>query len=345
MRTRARVSLARLLLLPVAAAAAAPSGAAGRGGQSTRDLDARPCAAAAARRRQRAGARRVDGAALGGAPGRSRAPSICCSGPGARAAVANRYGVTPLSLAAANGNAAVVERLLKGGADPNTAWPGGETVLMTAARAGRTDVVRVLLEHGADVERARSDARSDRADVGGGRRARRRHPRAGRGRRRHRGRLARAGGDGPRRTTARRTARASTARAVPRLDAFTPLQFAVHAGQIEAARALLDAGASLADETPQGMGADHARDRQRALRAGGAARREGRGRERREGRVHAAASDRARAHAEHRPVPVARAHRPHDRPRARRRCCSRTAPTSMRARRRGSTTAIAAASA
>ncbi len=39
-----------------------------------------------------------------------------------------------------------------------------------------------------------------------------------------------------------------------RLDTFTPLQFAVHAGRIEAARALIDAGASLDDVTPQGMG-------------------------------------------------------------------------------------------
>ena len=45
----------------------------------------------------------------------------------------------PLSLAAVNGNAAIIERLLKAGADANTALPGGETVLMTAARTGHVE--------------------------------------------------------------------------------------------------------------------------------------------------------------------------------------------------------------
>src|SRR5262245_23216979 len=39
----------------------------------------------------------------------------------------NRYGVTPLSLACQNGNAAIVELLLERGADPNTMLRGGET--------------------------------------------------------------------------------------------------------------------------------------------------------------------------------------------------------------------------
>ena len=64
---------------------------------------------------------------------------------GADATAANRYGVTPLALAATNGNAAMIERLLAAGADANTALPGGETVLMTAARAGNAAAVRALL--------------------------------------------------------------------------------------------------------------------------------------------------------------------------------------------------------
>ena len=58
---------------------------------------------------------------------------------GANVKAANRYQVTPLSLACTNGNAAMIELLLKAGADPNTVLPGGETVLMTAARTGKAD--------------------------------------------------------------------------------------------------------------------------------------------------------------------------------------------------------------
>src|SRR6185295_15359382 len=66
--------------------------------------------------------------------------------------IANRYGATPLSEAAAAGNAAMIEALLKAGADPKALTTAdGETVLMTAARAGNADAVKVLLDRGADV--------------------------------------------------------------------------------------------------------------------------------------------------------------------------------------------------
>jgi ankyrin repeat protein len=65
--------------------------------------------------------------------------------------VRNRYGVTPLSVACANGNPAMAELLLEAGADPNAALPGGESPLMTAARVGKVRTVKALLERGADI--------------------------------------------------------------------------------------------------------------------------------------------------------------------------------------------------
>src|SRR5207245_65917 len=46
---------------------------------------------------------------------------------GAIATAATRYNITPLSLACTNGNAAMIERLLKAGADPNSASEQGQT--------------------------------------------------------------------------------------------------------------------------------------------------------------------------------------------------------------------------
>src|SRR5437764_6863660 len=46
---------------------------------------------------------------------------------GAIVDAANEYGATPLWLACSNGNAGIVEKLLKAGADPNTHLLSGET--------------------------------------------------------------------------------------------------------------------------------------------------------------------------------------------------------------------------
>ena len=51
--------------------------------------------------------------------------------------MANRYGVTPLSLAADNASADFVDLLVSAGADAKAVVNDGETVLMAAARTGK----------------------------------------------------------------------------------------------------------------------------------------------------------------------------------------------------------------
>jgi uncharacterized protein len=71
---------------------------------------------------------------------------------GAKVSAATREGVTPLQLAAMNGNAAMLLKLIKAGADPNGALTQyGDTALMMASRTGKSDAVAALLETGAQV--------------------------------------------------------------------------------------------------------------------------------------------------------------------------------------------------
>ena len=71
---------------------------------------------------------------------------------GAAVNATNDFGVTPLWLACLNGADAMVEKLLTAGASANAALPSGETVLMTAARTGSTEAVRLLAAHGARLD-------------------------------------------------------------------------------------------------------------------------------------------------------------------------------------------------
>ena len=73
---------------------------------------------------------------------------------GADVNAANALGATPLWLAAINGSAPMVERLLESGADPNVSLKMGETPLMTASRSGDLETVERLLEYGADINTA-----------------------------------------------------------------------------------------------------------------------------------------------------------------------------------------------
>jgi ankyrin repeat protein len=59
--------------------------------------------------------------------------------------------VTPLMMACKNGNAAMIEALLKAGAEANATEEDGTTPLMLASASGSADAVKDLLDHGAEV--------------------------------------------------------------------------------------------------------------------------------------------------------------------------------------------------
>ena len=71
---------------------------------------------------------------------------------GADVNAANTLGATPLWLAAKNGNAPIVELLLEAGANPNVTLRMGETPLMSGARSGDLRVVELLIDRGAAVD-------------------------------------------------------------------------------------------------------------------------------------------------------------------------------------------------
>jgi ankyrin repeat protein len=138
---------------------------------------------------------------------------------GADPAAANRYGVSPIYIAALNGNAAIVRLLLERGVDPETALPEGETALMTAARSGDVATIDALLAAGADVN-AREAWKAQTALM-----------------------WAAAENNAP---AIRRLLEGGAERdAVSAGGEFTALLFAIRAGAIDATRALLEAGADV----------------------------------------------------------------------------------------------------
>jgi len=76
---------------------------------------------------------------------------------GADVNAVNRYGVTPLSLAAGNGNDQVLEHLLASGANAKAAEASltdGRTLLMLAARTGNANAITRLVSAGSNVNAA-----------------------------------------------------------------------------------------------------------------------------------------------------------------------------------------------
>ena len=140
------------------------------------DASGRPRAARAEApsTRQRAGRRRLDGAPLGRRSATTSALVDLLLAAGANVKAATRYNITPLSLACTNGNARIVDRLLKAGADPNGTSEEGQTALMTASLTGKPDAVQAAARDRRERQRGRAVQGPDRADVGGVRRQRRR---------------------------------------------------------------------------------------------------------------------------------------------------------------------------
>ena len=139
-----------------------------------------------------------------------------------------------MSVACTNGNASIVETLLKAGANANTAMPEGETALMTAARTGKADVVRALVAAGASVN-AKESWRNQTALMWA---ASENHAAVAKA-------LIDAGADVKARSN----------------GGFTALLFGVRAGSLDAVKALVNAGGDvndtiqLAERAPMARGA------------------------------------------------------------------------------------------
>jgi ankyrin len=147
---------------------------------------------------------------------------------GAKHDLTNRTGARPLYLAATNGDAAAIARLLEAGEDANAVLTAeGETVLMLASHTGNADAVKLLLDRGADanVQQVRGQTALMWAAAEG-------HADAVK--------LLLARGADPAMSSA-----ASTKQEKRPPGGMTALLFAARQGQLDAARALLDGGADV----------------------------------------------------------------------------------------------------
>ena len=167
---------------------------------------------------------------------------------GAAVDAANRYGVRPLTIAAAAGHAGLVELLLDADADP--ALPAaGEPPILSAARTGSLDTVRLLVRHGADIN-ATETLRGQTALMWA---AAENHAAVVRT-------LLELGADVHARSTGAGTVRSGALDADQRAPeqvtvGFTPILFAARQGALDAARVLVAAGANVNEQGPRGSNA------------------------------------------------------------------------------------------
>jgi ankyrin repeat protein len=159
---------------------------------------------------------------------------------GAKLDAANDLGATPLIVASTNGSASAVTLLLKAGADPNAAPGKRETPLMLAAWSGSTEAVRALVDAGASID-AREPDRQQSALMWA---ASQRHPAVVR-------LLVSRGAD----VNAKTAVQPAPGRRAREVTGYTALVFAARSGDVESARALLDAGANADDALDNGLSA------------------------------------------------------------------------------------------
>lgn len=148
---------------------------------------------------------------------------------GADVDAVNDLGVAPLLIASTNGNAAVVRLLLEAGADPNGGPPDRERPLMHAAWVGSLGAVTALLDGGADPN-GTEPARGQTALMWA---VSERHPAVVK-------LLLDRGADLHAKTVTHLTGGA----AERDVTGYTALLFAARVGDLQSARALLDAGAN-----------------------------------------------------------------------------------------------------
>lgn len=155
------------------------------------------------------------------------------------------YGATPMSEAAILGNPAMIQRLLKAGADPESPNADGQTALMVLARGGHVEAARLLLDAGVKID-AREGWRQQTALMWAAAQAQPAMTRL----------LVSRGADVNARSLVNDWERQITAE--PRMQSrpsggYTPLLYAARRGCRECAEALLEGGADLDLTDPDGV--------------------------------------------------------------------------------------------